>query len=86
MLIGLLVFGLVIPIVFFVSGFFGLFLLFVFFFVFSLFLFFWHVFSFCFLLFFFNLFGDFQSLLASACHKSRGRNKMGAKMAVQASR
>ena len=54
---------------FFCFWFFGLF-----FFVFFLFLVFWLVFSFCFFLFlflFFYLFGDFQSLLASAGHKSR---------------
>ena len=43
----------------------------VFFLFFSLFLVFWLVFSFCFFLFFFYLFGDFQSLLASACHNLR---------------
>ena len=78
LLIGLSVFGLVIPIVlflcvFFVSGFLAcLFLLL--FFVFILFLFFlaclFFLFYFCFL-FFFNLFSDFQSLLASACHKPK---------------
>ena len=58
---------------FFVSGFLAcfccffllFFLCFCFFGVFFLFVFF------CFFLFFLNLFGDFQSLLASACHKAR---------------
>ena len=68
MLIGLLAFGLVIPIflfLFFCFLFFGLFLLFVFF------VFFVSGFLACFFfLFFFNLFGDFRSLLASACHNT----------------
>ena len=71
---------------FFCFWFFWLVFVVCFFLFFLCFCFFGMFFLFVFCCFFFNLFGDFQSLLASACHKSRGRNKMGAKMAVQASR